>query len=371
MIESALFFALGFLCAGFLTLMIAPAVWRRAVHLTRRRIEATVPLTLNEITAGKDKVRAEFAMTARRLEMRVAGLQERNNEQMVEVARSRGDLKRMAAERDGLNAVIARLEADGAGLRARLEEREEELRQSALQLAETNQALDAQAAENRRLNGLYEEATYTASARQIDLVARESDVEKLADDVSRMKAEQRELERRLAEAAGEAKAAAASLAAEKQRAAELERKIERLLATIADRDEKIERQARELARARDTAAPAAPDEAEEAEDASGRRSRLETRLATLMRENKRLRSRLTELGQAESVVPAGGGEAGAPLRDQIMDLAAQVVNMTILLEGEDSAAARAVAQAGKQPAANGRMSLADRVRALREAAESR
>lgn len=349
--------------------MIAPAVWRRAVHLTRRRIEATVPLTLNEITAAKDKVRAEFAMATRRLEMRLADIQARNAEQMVEVARSREELKRMSAERDGQNETIARLEAESAELRSRLEERGEELRRSASRLAEANHALEARAAENRKLNDLYEEATYAASARQIELVGRESDVEKLAEDVSRMKAEQRELERGLAEAVGEGKAAAQSLVAEKQRAAELERKIERLLATVADRDEKIERQARELARAGDAAASAASDESEETEDASGRRPRLEARLATLMRENKRLRSRLTASGQTESA--ASTGEAGATLREQIIDLAAQVVNMTILLEGEDSAAARAVAQAGKEPAAaNGGMSLADRVRALREAAEA-
>ena len=35
MIQSILFFALGFLCAGFLALMVAPAVWRRAVRLTQ------------------------------------------------------------------------------------------------------------------------------------------------------------------------------------------------------------------------------------------------------------------------------------------------------------------------------------------------
>ncbi|RUW48093.1 hypothetical protein EOA36_21490, partial [Mesorhizobium sp. M8A.F.Ca.ET.021.01.1.1] len=61
MVQSVLFFALGFLCAGFLALMVAPAVWRRAVALTRRRIEASIPLTQAEIQADKDRVRAEYA----------------------------------------------------------------------------------------------------------------------------------------------------------------------------------------------------------------------------------------------------------------------------------------------------------------------
>lgn len=361
MIESALFFALGFLCAGFLTLMIAPAVWRRAVHLTRRRIEATLPLTLNEITAGTDKVRAEAAMATRRLEMRVSELRSQNAEQAVEVARHREDVKRMAAERDERSALVARLEVENAALQARLAEGEDALRHSARELAEANRTREAQAQEIRKLNGLYEETTYAASARQIELVARESEVEKLAGDSSRMKTRQRDIERRLEEADGERKAAVKALAEEKRRAAELERKVERLLATLADRDESIGRQQRELARGQGATAAAA-DEPEDGGAGSGRRARLETRLATLMRENKKLRSRL-----AEGSEPA----PAAALREEIADLAAQVVNMTILLEGKDSAAARAIAQSGKPPAAGGTTSLADRVRALQQAAASR
>ncbi|TIV99144.1 MAG: hypothetical protein E5V74_16870, partial [Mesorhizobium sp.] len=71
MVQSVLFFALGFLSAVFLVSLIAPAVWRRAVVLTRRRLEASLPLTQAEIQADKDRVRAEYAMTTRRLEITV------------------------------------------------------------------------------------------------------------------------------------------------------------------------------------------------------------------------------------------------------------------------------------------------------------
>ena len=85
MIESILFFSLGFLCAGFLALMVAPALWRRAVVLTRRRIESTVPLSLNEIQADKDRMRAEFAMSTRRLEMSIKSFREKAAGQIVEI----------------------------------------------------------------------------------------------------------------------------------------------------------------------------------------------------------------------------------------------------------------------------------------------
>ncbi|TIT18196.1 MAG: hypothetical protein E5W78_25695, partial [Mesorhizobium sp.] len=84
MVQSVLFFVLGFLCAGFLALMIAPAIWRRAVMLTRKRVEGSMPLTLAEIQAEKDRIRAEFAMSTRRLEMTVKSLREKSAEQLVE-----------------------------------------------------------------------------------------------------------------------------------------------------------------------------------------------------------------------------------------------------------------------------------------------
>ena len=44
LVQSVLLFSLGFLSAAFLALMVAPAIWGRAVALTKKRIEATVPL---------------------------------------------------------------------------------------------------------------------------------------------------------------------------------------------------------------------------------------------------------------------------------------------------------------------------------------
>ena len=82
--QSVLFFVLGFLSAGLISLIIAPAVWRRAAFLTRKRIEASVPLTLAEIQADKDRMRAEFAMATRRLEINFKTFREKAAAQIVE-----------------------------------------------------------------------------------------------------------------------------------------------------------------------------------------------------------------------------------------------------------------------------------------------
>ena len=93
MIQSLLFFGFGFLCALLLALLAAPSFWRRAVRLTERRIQASVPLTMNEIQAEKDALRAGFAMATRRLEVKVKDLKDRVAGQMVEIERVRDELR--------------------------------------------------------------------------------------------------------------------------------------------------------------------------------------------------------------------------------------------------------------------------------------
>ena len=71
MIEPIMYFGIGFLVAALLGLLFVPLVHNRAVRLTMRRLEAATPLSIAEIRADKDQLRAEFAMSTRRLEMSV------------------------------------------------------------------------------------------------------------------------------------------------------------------------------------------------------------------------------------------------------------------------------------------------------------
>jgi chromosome segregation ATPase len=120
LIENILFFALGALVAGLLALIIMPAVWKRAVRLTKRRIEAATPITMAEFRADKDQLRAEFALETRRLEMTVEGLRKRLAEQLGDVNQKRTDLGTLKAERDQHIAIVKELEAREADLRTRL-----------------------------------------------------------------------------------------------------------------------------------------------------------------------------------------------------------------------------------------------------------
>ena len=96
-IENIMYFALGLLVAGLVSLIILPAVWKRAVRLTKRRIEAATPITMAEFRADKDQLRAEFALSTRRLEMNVETLRKRLAEQLGDVNQKRSDLGQLKA----------------------------------------------------------------------------------------------------------------------------------------------------------------------------------------------------------------------------------------------------------------------------------
>lgn len=93
-------FALGFLVAGLIALAFAPVFWRRALRLTRRRLETQVPLSVEEILADRDHLRAEFAVEQRRLEMRLAEVVQAH-------AADRSELGRRAAEFSAVQQKIA------------------------------------------------------------------------------------------------------------------------------------------------------------------------------------------------------------------------------------------------------------------------
>lgn len=413
MIQSVLFFALGFLCAGFLALMIAPAVWSRAVALTRKRIEATVPLTLNEIQADKDRMRAEFAMSTRRLEMSVKAFREKAAAQIVEISRSREELKKLADERAEKNQNLSEMEARGAELRADLRQKEDQLQQLSDRLVEAERTMEERNAELEKLGRLYEEASFASSNRQIELVARESEVEKLTTDLQSLKAFRKDASKKVQDLEFDVKTAREAHRSERKKVAELEKKIERMFSTIADREETIDRREKDLAQLRERLKGNSSAETElnaqlskamedrvkleakvadltlqmsnllsgatggDVEAAMARltseRRRVEERLAIVTRENQKLKADLSAYERTKSEEWNDERQETALLREQMNDLAAEVIAITSLLDGPDSPIRKVLAapspESRGEVGGSGRIaSLADRVRALQKAA---
>ncbi|MCB1382571.1 MAG: hypothetical protein KDJ73_06510 [Notoacmeibacter sp.] len=414
MIQSVLLFTLGFLCAGFLALMAAPAIWRRAVALTRHRIEASVPLTLNEIQADKDRMRAEFAMSTRRLEMSVKSFRDKANTQVAEIGRNREELKHLGGEIDEKNAVISDLEARASQLRKELDHRQMQLEDTQERLQGVQARLEARALELERERERADELSLTSSNRQIELVSRETEIERLSADIETIRAARRDNESALRKAETDARAAREALDTELRKSDKTERKLERLMATLSDREDKLDRREKELARLREDlkalrstsdASSRAATAAEQdklrlegdlaamalqmqtlLEGATGHEmekavsllkdngKRVEKALKDAEKENRGLKRDLKAQERARNDDWDDQKRQNALLREQINDLAAEVVRLTATLEGPQSPIHAALAPAAADPstASDGRViSLADRVRALQDAARER
>ena len=126
-IENLMYFALGLLLATLAALIVIPAVWRRAVRLTKKRIEAATPMTMAEFRADKDQLRAEFAISTRRLEMNVESLRRRLADQLRDLSRNKAEIGGIQTERDTHLQVVRELEERDAASRRRILELEKDL----------------------------------------------------------------------------------------------------------------------------------------------------------------------------------------------------------------------------------------------------
>ena len=183
-LEIILYFVLGFFVAVLLALMISPVIWNRAVELTRQKIESSVPLSINEIQADKDQLRAEFAMSTRRLEMSIDELREKASLQLIEINRKRDESAKYDEDMKERLATISELEAKASDLRATLASREAQLgdltaKQQKLeeQFAQTSEEL------SQTRNNLSESKEELAGKR-IELVAKDSKIESLTNTLT-------------------------------------------------------------------------------------------------------------------------------------------------------------------------------------------
>lgn len=402
MIEAIMYSAIGFLTATLLALITLPAVWRRAVRLTRRRIEGAIPVSMAEIQADKDQLRAGFAVATRRLELGTETLRARTADQWATITRQTEELQRRQAALDDTAARLKDLEARHIELVAHDQHIEAELGTRTADLNETRDALQATRSELAITSRNLEDTSAREEELQIEHVAlttlrdtlhdRITDLDRNLASTSRMLAEDRatlratsesltaeriatrELNARLARtdaqlatASDEVTALSAELAALKIRAASL---AERTIAAEALRDDTL-REAERVTTSALSYQHAAESAARQAQDRvamiAAEKAMVDGALAKAREERAVLQARLAAL--PPTPVDAPWSDDNAVLRERISDIAAEVARMTAELEGPGSPINALLAanppgkkQAGVTP------TLADRIRALQDKA---
>jgi chromosome segregation ATPase len=413
MIEPIMYLAIGFLVSMLFGLMIVPLVHNRAVRLTTRRLEAATPLSMAEIQADKDQLRAEFAMSARRLEMNVEQLKNKTTSQLAELGKKSDAINRMKIELGEKNATIFSLEAREKAVKEQLRATEEEFAAKTELLRNAEAALTDKQAELARINHELNDRAMTADSRQVELVAVRTQIEQLRGRVGDAEKEFSTTQARLAQERADSERVTHELSEARSR-------VENLSQRVTDLDRQLIVQVKE------------------AEMLGNRVNDLEARLATQGKllaereyENNQLRQTttaaeriMTDLRNEVATLSGGGSSAAieklrtekaaveeqlriargeraklqrdinaiqqqaesswqtermenALLRERINDIAAEVAKLAMQLEGPNSAIeAMLAAEPPKTPAkpandvtgaaavSEGGGTLAERIRAL-------
>jgi len=335
-IENIMYFALGGLAASLLALAILPAVWRRAVRLTKKRIEAATPITMSEFRADKDQLRAEFALSTRRLEMNVEALRRRLSEQLRDINRKRSEVGAIKGERDThlqqmreleereaeLRRRILDLEKEGADLSQRLRMRDREYADKVTQLETAREALRAKTPRSIDVDGRALSGDYNSD---VDLL-----LQKLEADRKRgqfLETQNRSLigqlenaDKRQADTAAAAAELRASLAKKDDAATDSQNELIDAEARIADAENRVN--------------IALADTAKVIDQVDGQREQLLAEKLAIEDELDRLRTKvLTVEGTVMADWETDRIEQ-SHLREKLNDIASEVSRLVYAVEGE-------------------------------------
>jgi chromosome segregation ATPase len=417
MIEPIMYLAIGFLVSMLFGLMIVPLVHNRAVRLTTRRLEAATPLSMAEIQADKDQLRAEFAMSARRLEMSVDQLKNKTTSQLAELGKKTDAINRMKIELGEKNATIFSLEAREKAMKEQLRATEEEFAAKTELLRGAEAALNDKQAELGKINHELSDRSMMADTRQVELIAVRTQIEQLKGRVGDAEKEFSATQSRLAQERTESENATRELAEARSRVQDLSQRVTdldrqlivqvkeaQMLGTrVSDLETRLSKQGKLLAEREfennqlkqtnasadrimaglrsEVAALSGGGNSAAMEKLRGEKAALEEQLRAARDERAKLQREINAIQQqAESSWQTERME-NALLRERINDIAAEVARLAIQLEGPNStieamlAAEPAVPKPPAKPAndvtgtppiggSDGGGTLAERIRAL-------
>jgi hypothetical protein len=111
MIESLMLCGIGLLGGCLLMLIFLPIVHERAVRLTRQNLVDAAPMAIDEIQADKDHLRAQFAMSLRRLEVNLEEMRAKTLNHSSDISKQSLEINRLLVELDKKTAMIFALRA--------------------------------------------------------------------------------------------------------------------------------------------------------------------------------------------------------------------------------------------------------------------
>ena len=329
MIESMMYIGIGFLIAGLLVIGVIPLVHARAVRLTMRRLEADNPLSMAEIAAEKDQLRAEFAMTMSRLEMTVEQLKAKTTNQLTELGKKGEAIGRIKFELSEKTATLLALEVKERQLTEDLADTQSELAAKTAALETAERALATAQSDLAQVTASFNDTSVAAGGQRAEFMALRAQADAMKGQIESYDKETKALWEHL-----------------KQKTAELEAANQQLA-----------------------------DERAHADNLANEKLSIENELKRSQDERDKLQHDIAAVKRDAENAGAYERMESAVLRERIDEIAAEVVRLTAALEGPGSPiegilnAGRPASASGNGPsiashAGESKGTLADRIRAL-------
>jgi len=360
-IEYALIFGLGFLCAILLVSLIAPAIHRRIVSYTEKRLRATMPMSPQEVRAQKDMARALYAAENARTRQELDSEREKALALKFKNEAAQGDAGRLLAETRELKLQLEQMTLEAGDLRAKARRHEDAVARLTTKLNDAEETAIARTQEISNLTKRVSAISRELDDLKIALSARDLEVEQGKSKASSWRKEREDITRQLEDAAAKARETAQHMNRESRKIARLEDQLAKEMARNADSEMLLERRAQEIARLKERmsgnegskdALSTAPPPLIQSETSAETPERLSREIEDIRNQGTALTERLLNIK---------GDTHDEAIRNEISQIAARMIALTAAQEGESSPIPSLIANA---ESAGNRQSLANRASEL-------
>lgn len=179
--------ALGFFVASLIALFLAPPLWRRAVRLTTKRLTQQSPRMIDEGQADRDQMRAEFAVTSRKMEIKIDELKEEASAHLIQISKIEKKSDRQLGKIGSLQKTIESRDIKISELNQQAEGLQQDINKKSDEIAGQNDEL------TRQTEMLNTQAT-AAEASTVELESRNEQIsayERMETDLSAVISQQK------------------------------------------------------------------------------------------------------------------------------------------------------------------------------------
>jgi hypothetical protein len=389
-IEFAILFGLGFLSAALAAALIAPAIHRRIVAYTEKRLRATMPISPQEVRAQKDMARALYAAENARTRQELENERAKSVQISVRNNSLADDASKILTENRELRQHIDDMSVETGDLRSKLRKQEDAAEKLKAKLQQTEANNQAKAAELADLTKRANRITSELDELKINLSARELEVEQARQRNESWRKEKDTITRDLNSSNDKSRDMANQLTRDSRKIHRLEEQLAQEAARNADNENLIERRNQEIARLKERLAnsnaqsgemvirlpnPAVANKnatAQTAEvpvatakppiiDIAGATSATTADKPSMDAEIEDIRNQGTAL--TERLLNIKNTSNDEAIRQEIATIAARMIALTARLEGDTSPIPEILARDTAQPDAT-RQSLAKRAGGL-------